>query len=498
MRRVAPALAVLALAALVIVSAACGNDRLRQAGEQVEAVSGNPGVGQGLPGVDRADGGPDSGSFGSAAPFQVDSFDQQQVQKVDILWIISDSGAMQAKQDRLKVNFDSFINFLVQQKTDFHLGVVTADVFNTKESGRLVNAAALPQPWIDANTPNPVVAFRTNATVGTAGSYDVKPLFAGMLGLTAPLSPGSPGTGAANCTSTACFLRADAPLFVVIVADHEDNSCAPLDATSREGCDNAAATLNGFGPVEYWTRFYSGAKGPGGQVKVAAIVATENTHYECATVFSGLCTKYDIGNASKCGGAAAPNCNLSQNAAHPCCVALRQCRDDLALRAPYCTYSNINDVANTHAAAPYYQIGSFINGCLSYPAAGGAPEFAAWSAQRTTAVAIATGGVATSICQSDYTPALAKLGLQAAGLRSDFPLSRSPIATSVVVQIGGANQPPTGGAYPWAYVGCESPPPAGPLPHPPANVVRFSTPPPAGSKVVVSYNVNVRGLGACP
>jgi hypothetical protein len=29
-------------------------------------------------------------------------------------------------------------------------------------------------------------------------------------------------------------------------------------------------------------------------------------------------------------------------------------------------------------------------------------------------------------------------------------------------------------------------------------VVRFSTPPPAGSKVVVSYNVNVRGLGACP
>ena len=56
MRRVAPALAVLALAAMAIVSAACGNDRLRQAGEQVEAVSGNPGVGQGLPGVDRADG----------------------------------------------------------------------------------------------------------------------------------------------------------------------------------------------------------------------------------------------------------------------------------------------------------------------------------------------------------------------------------------------------------------------------------------------------------
>jgi hypothetical protein len=126
------------------------------------------------------------------------------------------------------------------------------------------------------------------------------------------------------------------------------------------------------------------------------------------------------------------------------------------------------------------------------------PEFAAWSAQRTTQVALGTGGVATSICQSDYTPALAKLGLQAAGLRSDFPLSRFPIATSVVVQISGVNQPPTGGAYPWTYVGCESPPPTTPQPHAPANVIRFSTPPVAGAKVVVSYNVNVRGLGACP
>ena len=60
-RRAAPALILLGLAV------ACGNDRLRAAGEQVEAVSGNPGVGQGLPGVDRADGGPDAGAFGPAA-----------------------------------------------------------------------------------------------------------------------------------------------------------------------------------------------------------------------------------------------------------------------------------------------------------------------------------------------------------------------------------------------------------------------------------------------
>ena len=40
-----------------------------------------------------------------------------------------------------------------------------------------------------------------------------------------------------------------------------------------------------------------------------------------------------------------------------------------------------------------------------------------------------------------------------------------------------------------AYVGCEN--------RVPLNVVRFATPPPAGTWVTVSYDVNVRGL-ACP
>ena len=509
MRRLAPLLVLLPAAALV--AGACGNDKLRRAGETVEAVSGNPAVGQGLPGVDRLDGGADSGVFGSAAPFQVDQFDQQQVSKVDILWVISDSGAMKAKQERVKANFVAFMYFLQQQKTDFHLGVVAADVYDSRQSGRLVNAAGLPVPWIDANTPNPAVAFLANASVGTGGSYDIKPLFAGMLSLTPPFSPvtpDSPDAGAANCANTAsgpqCFLRPDAPLYVVILADHEDNSCAPIAATT-EGCYNAAATLNGYGAIEYWTRFYSGAKGAGGSVKVSAIVATESTHYECAAVFAHLCDPYNISTA--CGGAA-PNCNIGSSN-DPCCSSLRACYNELVLRAPYCRFAIVTDAAGAHAAAPYYQISSYIDGCVSAAADGGVADFAAWGAQRTTAVALATGGVATSICESDYTPALARLGLQAAGLRSDFPLSRAPVPSSLVVQVAGAAMPPPAAGWicppsnlspqpPVCYLGCENPPPPGPLPHPPANVLRFAAPPAAGAKVSVSYNVNVRGLGACP
>ena len=81
MRRVPPAIAVgLGLG----VALACGSDHVRRAAEEVQVVGGTPTVGTGLPDVSRGDGGPDA-SFGPSAPFQVDIFEQKQVQPVDIL-----------------------------------------------------------------------------------------------------------------------------------------------------------------------------------------------------------------------------------------------------------------------------------------------------------------------------------------------------------------------------------------------------------------------------
>jgi len=79
------------------VAAACGSDHVRLASEVVEVVGGEPTVGQGLPHVSRGDGGMDA-SFGPAAPFQVDTFSQEQVQKVDILWVIDDGAGMRATE----------------------------------------------------------------------------------------------------------------------------------------------------------------------------------------------------------------------------------------------------------------------------------------------------------------------------------------------------------------------------------------------------------------
>lgn len=480
---------------LLVVAGACGNDRLRRAGEQVEVASGTPTVGTGLPGVDRADGGDGGTIFGSAAPYQVDSFDQQQVQKVDILWVIDNSFSMQAKQDRVKANFVSFMQFLTDQQIDYHLGVVTTDTYSGKESGRLVNNAALAKPWIDLAAGNPQVAFVANASVGTGGTSDEKPLFAAMQALTPPLSPATPklpDAGAANCAGLAdggieCFLRPEAPLYTIIVSDEEDSSCAPINS-ANEGCDNAAATLSGYGSIEYWSRFFSGIKGLGGTSRVAAIVANDSSAHDCAATFGRWCDRY--GANTKCTGAQ-PDCHLGTNAANPCCAALRACSADLQEKAQYC-FLNLTPASGPTTS---YSIGGSWTGCVANAADGGI-DFTAYTADRTARVAEATGGIATSICQTDYTPALAKLGLQASGLRSDFPLSRAPIPSSVAVLVNGVQV--AQGATTWSYVGCESPPPPGPSPHPPANVVRFESPPAAGAKVAVSYNVNVRGLGACP
>ncbi|HUJ29596.1 MAG TPA: hypothetical protein VLW85_26430, partial [Myxococcales bacterium] len=98
-----------------------------------------------------------------------------------------------------------------------------------------------------------------------------------------------------------------------------------------------------------------------------------------------------------------------------------------------------------------------------------------------------------SICDQDYTPALKQLGLQAAGLRSDFPLSRAPIVESIAVLVTppGGGTPVTPPATAWSYVACNA--------STPLDVVRFTDAarPLPGSQITISYAVNVRGV-SCP
>lgn len=476
------------LALLLVLAAACGNDQVRRAAEEVQVVGGTPTVGQDLPGVSRGDGGMDA-SYGPAAPFQVDLFNQQDVQQVDILWVVDNSSSMQAKQDRLKNNIHSFMQYLEAQQIDYHLGVVSTDTYDPKQSGHLQNAAGLPQPWINSDAGvNAESYFFQNATVGESGSQDEKGLLGGMLGLTPPLSPplasANPDAGAGNCARVAgggvdCFVRPNATLYTIMISDEEDSSCRPLQVgglMNGEGCldaDIRNAGTAGYGTTDYWSRFYAGAK-DGGVSRVAAIVATESTTHDCATEFAGFC------DGTVPPACASNNTDCHATATGACCTALFNCDSAIFAKAQRC---HAQPTPSTGATKGYQITGQW-NGCVSRNPSTNAVDFTAIYAPRYAAVAQATGGLATSICDQDYTPALGKLGLQASGLRSDFPLSRAPLPGSVAV----TSSPST--AIAWTYVKCDG--------TSPVNVVRFASPPPPGTKITVTYDVDVRGLKACP
>ena len=477
---------------LALLAAACGSDHVRRAAEEVQVVGGSPTVGQDLPGVDRGDGGLDA-SYGPAAPFQVDVFNQQDVQQVDILWVVDDSSSMQAKQDRLKNNIHSFMQYLEAQQIDYHLGVVTTDTFDPKQSGKLVNAAGLAVPWIQPDAGNPEAAFFSNATVGELGSPDEKGMLGAMMALTPPLSPpvasANPDAGAANCARLAngsvdCFIRPSATLYTIIISDEEDSSCSPIQSgglMNGEGCtdtDIRSAGASGYGTTDYWSRFFAGAK-DGGVSRLATIVSTDSTGpdggpWDCATEFAGFCS----GVAAACAGNAT-DCNSVTTGA--CCTAVYGCDSAIFQKAQRC---HVRPYPSSGATSGYTIYGSWY-GCKAMPTDGGPiPDFTAIYAPRYQTVAQNTGGIATSICDQDYTPALAKLGLQASGLRSDFPLSRAPLPGSVSVTVSPAS------SISWSYVKCDG--------TTPVNAVRFASPPPPKTTATVSYDVDVRGLKGCP
>lgn len=133
----------------------------------------------------------------------VDVFTQVANSEIDVLWVIDNSGSMVEEQENLGRNFDRFLSFLVQAKTDYHIAITTTDV--VKDQGRLLGTPAV----INSDTQNPIDVFKRNIKVGVGGSAREAGLDAARR--TFELAPPE-------------FLRPKAFLFVIFVSDEEDNS----------------------------------------------------------------------------------------------------------------------------------------------------------------------------------------------------------------------------------------------------------------------------------
>lgn len=134
--------------------------------------------------------------------------------KVDVLWVIDNSGSMLTKQQNLATSFDSFTNIFVTKNFDFNFAIVTTDTRATPvgQNGEFQGAPTV----ISASTPAFSATFKANVVVGSFGDPAAKALDAILLSLS-PAKLAGANTG---------FLRSDAHLAVVVLSDADDNDSA--------------------------------------------------------------------------------------------------------------------------------------------------------------------------------------------------------------------------------------------------------------------------------
>lgn len=262
--------------ALLLTVAACGSSDGRQ-----EFVSGTePGPGIAGPSGDLGDGQP------------VDPEQTDECQKMDIVFVIDDSGSMQEEQTNLAANFPKFVQVLDQfrtksgSKVDYRLAVTTTGrdlnytitlpgfpsiPFSEKgDNGAFRNtpSCGATKRWVDKSDANATQTFACLAKTGTGGSSIEMPLYALKLAMQDRVADGT----------NAGFLRDDALLAVVILTDEDDCSREDNDfSIENDRCD----TMPNTRPVgTYVTMLDAVAKGPGRWA--AAVIAGET---KCASNF---------------------------------------------------------------------------------------------------------------------------------------------------------------------------------------------------------------------
>ena len=131
--------------------------------------------------------------------------------KLDIVWIIDNSGSMSDEQTALGTNFSAFIDEFILKDVDFKMAITTTDTSSADKKGKMVvNSDVLLTSDMAKSAPNKFKAdFKNLIKVGTSGSVKEKGLEA--------------SEGFMQKYSS-LFVRSDAYLAVVIVSDEEDQS----------------------------------------------------------------------------------------------------------------------------------------------------------------------------------------------------------------------------------------------------------------------------------
>ncbi|MCB9681196.1 MAG: hypothetical protein H6733_06955 [Alphaproteobacteria bacterium] len=155
-------------------------------------------------------------------PTKTDVVRQTLSRKVDVLWVIDNSGSMLEEQDELSLNLPAFSDQLFSSGLDWHIGITTveAGIGGTDDTNVAADAGALvPMAgyrYLTKDVPRAAELFSLGVRVGANGQSEETGLLAAFRAIAQPT--------ARVQQANAGFLREDASLHIIVISDEDDRA----------------------------------------------------------------------------------------------------------------------------------------------------------------------------------------------------------------------------------------------------------------------------------
>jgi len=147
---------------------------------------------------------------GSEEALYEEIFKQPEIEAIDVLWVVDNSGSMSPIVSHLGDRFASFLTSFSAMGIDYQIGVTSTDMDDPTHSGRLLGTDKVISP----TDSDPVGTFVANTDLGDSGSGSERGSEAAYAALTDPLLSGA----------NSGLIRPDANLAIVVLSDEDDSS----------------------------------------------------------------------------------------------------------------------------------------------------------------------------------------------------------------------------------------------------------------------------------